>query len=92
MQKVKISLGAAKPAATLAFLTGEPLSICQKLLSGHRAPNAAMYEALFKTPLIIDAVLGLTEGASDPQAKAVRKAVLRIKLENELARLEAGED
>jgi hypothetical protein len=91
MQKVRGSLGDSKPAQTLRFLTDQPLSICQKTLSGHRAPNAAMYEALFRSPLIVEAILGLTEGATDPKVRAVRKAVKRIKLEDEIARLEAGE-
>lgn len=92
MQKVKVSLRTKKPARELHFLTDQPLSICQKLMSGHRAPNAAMYEALFLTPLITDAILGLTEGATDPKVRAVRRAIKRIKLEDEIARLEAGDD
>lgn len=92
MQKLKSSLKGDKPAPTLAFLTGQPLSICQKLLSGHRRPNAAMYEALFAGELIVDAILGLTEGATHPKVRAVRRAVKRIKLQDEIARLEAGDD
>lgn len=92
MQKVRGSLAPVKAAEELRFRTGQPLSICQKLLSGHRAPNAAMYEALFQSPLIVDAILGLTEGATDPKVRAVRKAVRRLKLEDDIRRLEAGED
>jgi hypothetical protein len=92
MQKVRGSLSEVKSAEELHFLTSQPLSICQKLLSGHREPNAAMYEALFQTALITDAILGLTEGATDPKVRAVRKAVKRLKLEDEIARLEAGDD
>jgi hypothetical protein len=92
MQKLRDTLQAVKAAEELQFQTGQPLSICQKLLSGHRAPNGRMYEALFQSPLIVDVILGLTEGATDKHVRAVRKAVRRIKLEAEIARLDAGDD
>jgi hypothetical protein len=91
MQKVRGSLAVGKAAEELVFQTGQPLSICQKTLSGHRAPNAAMYEALFQSPLIVDAILGLTEGATHPKVRAVRNMVRRMKLEEEIKRLEAGD-
>lgn len=92
MQKVKGSLSSKKPARELHYLTDQPLSICQKLLSGHRAPNAAMYEALFRDELIVDAILGLTEGAAHPLVRAVRKAVRIVQKENEIALIKAGDD
>ena len=91
MRKVRGSLAPAKAAEDLVFQTGQPLSICQKTLSGHRAPNAAMYEALFQSSLIVDAILGLTEGATDPKVRAVRNLVRRMKLEDEIKRIEAGD-
>ena len=91
MQKLRGSLPKVKSAEALVFHTGQALSICQKTLSGHRRPNGEMYEALFQSPLIVDAILGLTEGATDRKVLAVRKAIRRIKLEDEIARLEAGE-
>lgn len=92
MQKVKGSLKGDKPARELHFLTDQGLSTCQKLMSGHRRPNGAMYEALFQNHLIIDAILGLTEGATDPTARAVRKAIKRLAHEQAIARIDAGGD
>ncbi|CAL77386.1 hypothetical protein BRADO3608 [Bradyrhizobium sp. ORS 278] len=70
-------------------MTGEPLSICQKLLSGHRVENRDMLVALCQTRLVIDAVLGLIDpDVKDPTARAVRKAMRKLKLELELARLD----
>nr|WP_157872577.1 hypothetical protein [Bradyrhizobium sp. ORS 278] len=89
MQNVRGSLGAVKAAQELQFLTGEPLSICQKLLSGHRVENRDMLVALCQTRLVIDAVLGLIDpDVKDPTARAVRKAMRKLKLELELARLD----
>jgi hypothetical protein len=92
MQKVKGLLTGPKPARQLQDLTDQPLSICQKLLSGHRVENREMLTALLRTRLIADVILAVTEGASDPTVKAVRKAVKCVKLERELARLKAGDD
>lgn len=84
MARVKKSLGDRKPARTLALLTDQPLSICQKLLAGNRLPNAAMYEALFQDELIIDAILGLIpDDASHPKVRAVRKAIRRLEIDFE---------
>ena len=92
MQKVKGSLGERKPARALALLTGEPLSICQKLLSGHRVENREMIVALAQIHLVVDLVLGLiAEDVKDPTARAMRKAAKKIKLQRELERLDAEE-
>lgn len=93
MQKVKASLRhQKKPARALSDLTDQPLSICQKLLSGHRTENAAMQTALFQTWLIYDLILGSTIGATDPDVRAVRQAVKVLKLEREIKRIKAGDD
>jgi hypothetical protein len=92
MQKVRDSLTAPNRAEHLSFLTKQPLSTCQKLLSGHLTENPVMTAALFRTHLITDAILGLTEGATDPTARAVRKLIKKLKLEQQLARLDAGDD
>ncbi len=92
MQKVKGSLRGEKPARTLALLTGQPLSTCQKLMSGHRTENPEMIAALFHTPLLTDVILAYTAGATDPVVRAVRKAVRLVKLEQEIARVSAGQD
>lgn len=92
MQKVKSSLGVVKAAQELSFLTGQPLSICQKLQSGHRVENREMIVALAQTHLVVDLVLGLiAEDVKDPVARAMRKAARKIKLQRELARLDAEE-
>jgi hypothetical protein len=84
MQRVRVSLGGNKPSAKLHFLTGQPLSICQKTLAGNRLPNAAMIEALFADELIIDAILGLIpDTATHPKVRAVRKAIRRLELDFE---------
>lgn len=84
MRKVRGSLGDKKPAQKLAFLTDQPLSICQKLLAGNRLPNAAMYEALFADELIIDTILGLIpEDATHPKVRAVRTAMRRLEIDFE---------
>jgi hypothetical protein len=90
MQKVKGSLASVKAAEELHFLTGQPLSICQKLLSGHRVENRDMIIALFQTHLVVDVILGLIDqDVHDPLARAVRKAIKKIKLQRELDQLEA---
>lgn len=84
MRKVKSSLGDKKPAQKLAFLTDQPLSICQKLLAGNRLPNAAMYEAMFADELIIDAILGMIpDDATHPKVRAVRSAMRRLEIDFE---------
>src|SRR4051812_46007821 len=75
MQKVRSSLGTLKAAQELSFLTAQPLSIAQKLLSGHRVENREMIVALAQTRLSADLVLGLiAEDVKDPVARAMRKA------------------
>jgi hypothetical protein len=87
--EVKGSLASVKAADELHFLTGQPLSICQKLLSGHRVENRDMIIALFQTHLVVDVILGLIgQEVSDPVARAVRKAIKKIKLQRELEQLE----
>jgi len=84
MRRVRDALGDRKPAAKLHFLTDQPLSICQKTLSGNRLPNAAMYEALFGSELIIPTILGLIpDDATDPRVRAVRRAIRRLELDFE---------
>lgn len=84
MRRLRASLGDRKPAARLHYLTDQPLSICQKTLAGNRLPNAAMYEALFGTELIIPTILGLIpDDAADPRVRAVRKAIRRLELDFE---------
>jgi hypothetical protein len=90
MQKVKGSLCRVKSAQELQFFTGQALSICQKLLSGHRVENREMIVALAQTHLVADLVLGLiAEDVKDPVARAMRKAAKKLKLQRELERLEA---
>lgn len=84
MQRVRAALGERKSAARLHYLTDQPISICEKTLSGNRLPNAAMIEALFGCELIIPAILGLIpEDATDPRVRAVRKAIRRLELDFE---------
>lgn len=84
MQRVRASLGDHKSSAKLHYLTGQPLSICEKTLSGNRLPNAAMIEALFTDELIIAAILGLIpDDATHPKVRAVRKAMRRLELDFE---------
>jgi hypothetical protein len=90
MQNVQASLGKTNAAKKLAFFTDQPLSICQKLLSGHRLPNQEMLTALCKSPLVIETVLALTEGGTDPVVRDVHKAVRRLKLERELSELDGS--
>jgi hypothetical protein len=59
--EVKGSLASVKAADELHFLTGQPLSICQKLLSGHRVENRDMIIALFQTHLVIDVIWTLVD-------------------------------
>lgn len=47
-QKLRSLLPASKAAFELADLTDQPLSICQKLLSGHRRENIGMLRALLR--------------------------------------------
>jgi hypothetical protein len=88
MQKVRGSLKQVKAAQELVFLTGQPLSICQKVLSGHRIENREMLAALFHSKLITSAIIGLTEGVSDPDAKAIRKFAQKLELKRQLAALD----
>jgi len=88
MQKVKGSLKPVKAAQELVFLTGEPLSICQKVLSGHRKENGELLAAFFRSRLITSAIIGLTEGVTDPDAKAIRKFCQKLELKRQLAALE----
>jgi hypothetical protein len=95
MQIAKGLLAGTKSAQELQFLTGQPLSICQKTLSGHRAPNAAMYEALGATHLAAAAVVALIPADhSDPRIRSLRalarKIVVEQKAEREIAAIEAG--
>jgi hypothetical protein len=93
MQNVRGSLGTVKAAQELEFLTEQPLSICQKLLSGHRVENRDMLVALCQTRLVIDTILGLIDpDTKDPTARAVRKLLKKYKLQQELQRLEAEDD
>ncbi len=91
MQKVQEVLPKGKAVAELVFLTGQPLSTCQKMLSDNRMPNPAMIAALCQSKLVIETVLALTEGGTDPAVREVHKAVKRIQLERELAKLDAGD-
>lgn len=92
MQKVKASLPKPNSAEHLAVFTNQPLSICQKLLSGHRVENRTMMGALLRSRFIIDVLLAETEGANDPTVRGVRRAIKRLRLEGELKRLDDGED
>ncbi len=84
MRRLRVALGERKSAARLHYLTEQPLSICEKTLAGNRLPNAAMYEALFGTELIIPTILGLIpDDATDPRVRAVRKAIRRLELDFE---------
>jgi hypothetical protein len=90
MQRVQTSLPERKAVQELVFLTGQPLSTCQKLLSGNRLPNPESLVALCQSRLVIETVLGLTEGSDDPVVQDVHKAVRRLELERELAQIDAG--
>jgi hypothetical protein len=92
MQNVRGSLAGLKAAQELEILTGEPLSNCQKMLSGHRDENREMIVALCQTRLVIDTILGLIDPeVRDPTARLVRKEMKKLKLKLELQRLEAEE-
>jgi hypothetical protein len=71
-------------------LTDQPLSTCEKLLSGHRLPNPETLAALCQSRLVIETVLALTEGGTDPVVRDVHKAVRRLKLERELSELDGS--
>jgi hypothetical protein len=93
MQNVRGSLVGTKAAQELEILTGQPLSNCQKMLSGHRDENREMIVALCQTRLVIDTMLGLIDPETrDPTARLVRKTLKKLKLQQELARLEAEDD
>lgn len=84
MQKTRGLLGGVKTAQELNFLTAQPLSLCQKTLTGHRLENRDMLAAMAQSKLIIAVVLGLSEGSDDPVVKQVRKAVRKIELQLQL--------
>lgn len=88
MQKVRGSLKPVKAAQELVFLTGQPLSTCQKVLSGHLDENHKMLAAFFRSRLITSAIIGLTEGVTDPDAKAIRKFCQKLELKRQLAALD----
>lgn len=88
MQKVRGSLKPVKAAQELTFLTGQPLSICQKVLSGHRKENGDLIASFFRSRLITSAIIGLTEGVNDADAKAVRKFCQKLELKRQLAALD----
>lgn len=90
MQKVQGALPGRKSVQEMMFLTGQPLSTCQKLLAGIRLPGAESLAALCQSRLVIETVLGLTEGSDDPVVKDVHKAVRRLQLERELAQIDSG--
>ena len=90
MQRVQKSLPDRKAVQEMMFLTGQGLSTCQKLLAGIRLPGAESLAALCQSRLVIETVLGLTEGSDDPVVKDVHKAVRRLQLERELAQIDAG--
>jgi hypothetical protein len=93
MQNVRGSLAGLKAAQESEILTGQPLSSCQKMLSGQRDENREMIIALCQTRLVIDVVLGLIDpDVRDPTARAVRKLLKKFKLQRELERLEAEDD
>jgi hypothetical protein len=93
MQNVRGSLVGVKAARELEDLTGQPLSNCQKMLSGHRDENREMIIALCQTRLVIDTVLGLIDPeVRDPTARLVRKTLKKLKLHQELARLETEDE
>jgi hypothetical protein len=93
MQNVRGSLVGTKAAQELEILTGQPLSNCQKMLSGHRDENREMIVALCNTRLVADTILGLIDpDTRDPTARAVRKLIKKFKLQQELQRLEAEDD
>lgn len=93
MRKVRGSLAPLKAAAELRFLTGQPLSICQKTLSGHRIENRDMLAALFTTRLAASAVLGLIpKDVRDPTARKLRKFAAKLNLQLELDRLDREMD
>jgi hypothetical protein len=91
MQNVQASLDGGKAAKTLNILTDVSVSTCEKMLAGNRLPNSEMLAALCQTRLVIETVLALTQGSSDPVVKDVHKAVRRLQLERELAHLDAGD-
>lgn len=90
MQNVKASLEGASAAKTLRNLTDQPIDSCEKMLAGNRLPNPAMLAALCQSKLVIETVLALTEGGTDPAVVDVYTAVKRLQLERELALLNAG--
>ena len=90
MQRVQTSLPDRKAVQEMMFLTGQPLSTCQKLLAGIRLPGAESIAAMCQSRLVIQTVLGLTEGSDDPVVQSVHKAVRRLELERELAQIDAG--
>ena len=90
MQRVQTSLPDRKAVQEMLFLTGQGLSTGQKLLAGIRLPGAESLAALCQSRLVIETVLGLTEGSDDPVVKDVHKAVRRLQLERELAQIDAG--
>lgn len=92
MRNVQAVLEAGTAAKTLQFLTDQPISTCEKLLSGHRLPNPETLAALCQSKLVIETVLGLTAGSADPIVRDVHKAVMRLQLERKLAQLDAGSD
>jgi hypothetical protein len=93
MQNVRGSLVGLKAAQELEILTGQPLSNCQKMLSGQRDENREMLIAFAQTRLVVDTFLGLIDpDVKDPTARAVRKLLKKYKLQQELQRLEAEDD
>lgn len=92
MQKVRSSLKPVKAAQELVFLTGQPLSICQKVLAGCRDENREMLAALFRCRLITSAIIGLTEGVNDPDVKAIRKFAQKLELKRQIAALDREDD
>ncbi len=88
MQKMRGSLKHVKAAQELMFLTGQPLSICQKVLCGQRIENREMLAAFFRSRLIVPAIIGLTEGVTDPDAKAIRRFAQKLELKRQLAALD----
>lgn len=90
MQNVQAVLEPGTAAKTLHFFTDQPISTCEKLLSGHRLPNPETLAALCQSKLVIETVLGLTAGGTDPVVRDVHKAVMRLQLERKLAQLDAN--
>lgn len=96
MRAVKSALSPPKRAQQLAALTGQPLSICQKTLSGHRVENREMIDGLMQTRLILDVLIAGIRPGADPVARKVRKFAQQLQLDLEYerrrARIEAGDD